>query len=50
MTTKKYIMKLVEAIEDEEELKLVQELVQGFAARSLNRKYMKERAEAQGKE
>lgn len=42
MTTKEWIHKLVEAIEDEGDLATVKWLVQQVAARSLNRKYKEE--------
>ena len=43
MTTKEWIHKLVEAIEDEGDLVTVKWLVQPYAARSLNKKYEEEK-------
>lgn len=42
MTTKEHVIRLVEAIEDEDDLEMVKRLVQGYAARSLNKRYKEE--------
>lgn len=42
MTTKDYIIRLVEAIEDENDMETVKRLVQGYAARSMNKRYKEE--------
>lgn len=50
MTMKEHVIKLVEAIEDEDDLERVKRLVQGYAARSLNKRYNDEKRENDGKE
>lgn len=45
MTNKEMIVRLVEAIEDEDELEQVKQLVQEYVARILNRRYIEERKE-----
>lgn len=43
MTTKEWIHKLVEAIDDEHDLDMVMWLLQPYAARSLNHKYKEDK-------
>lgn len=50
MTTKDYIIRLVEAIEDENDMETVKRLVQGYAARSMNKRYNDEKKEDTEKE
>lgn len=42
MTTKEHVIRLVEAIENENDMAMVKRLVEAYAARSLNKRYKEE--------